>query len=418
MLDNADGVLCCRAGFVHAGPTGFADTDVDNVAGRDLHTAATGVAAVLIIVIIEIHTRLIVLVRRFVGNRNSRIRLRNLQDIVRHTGGEGGGRERTALDVQGFERRVGIAPRAAEISAERGRVHDADIIAVLQRMIRGAEAGEALVHEPVVQRTHPTGVAAAGKLCKRAVILLDRSQVGNAVAVCAALPVIPLALKCLEDHAHHAVVFGQVIPVVDELIFQRCREGITQVRRVLDDQVDTADDLGILERVVRADVAGFAILILGRDRGHRVDRGFSCGGNGCCVFSFFDGVQTGVFRRDELCPVLSGIIRFGVGVELSQNRFLRCGFRLIERLCLCPVDRDRYILIGHGKGLQTRPELNIDPLIVLAFVLLAVAVKVGVVDRQRFSGDVIFADTGIGHALEFVLIAVDPECQTAVCGIV
>ena len=76
--DNADGVLCCRAGFVHAGPTCFADTDVDDVTGRDLHTAATVVAAVLIIVIVEIHPRLIVLVCRFVRNRNSRIRLRNL----------------------------------------------------------------------------------------------------------------------------------------------------------------------------------------------------------------------------------------------------------------------------------------------------------------------------------------------------
>ena len=381
--DNADGVPCRRAGFVHAGPTSFADTDVDDVTGRDLHTAATGVAAVLIIVIIEIHTRLIVLVRRFVGNRNSRLRLRNLQDIVRHAGGERSRRERTASDVQGFERRAGIAPRAAEISAERGRVHDVDVIAVLQRTIRGAEAVEALVHEPVVQRTHPTGVAAAGKLCKRAAVLLDRSQVGNGVVICATLPVILLALKCLENHGHHAVLIGQVIPAVDELTFQLSREGFTLERRVFDDHMDTANNICILERIVRADVAGFAVLILGRNRGHSVDRGFSCGGNvGCVVVRIVNSCQASVLCCDELCPVLSGIIRFVVGVELSQNSFLRCFSRLIERLCLCPGDRDRYILIGHGKGLQTRPELNIDPLIVLAFVLLAVAVKVGVVDRQ------------------------------------
>ena len=227
-----------------------------------------------------------------------------------------------------------------------------------------------------------------------------------------------LALKRLENHGHHAVVFGQVIPVVDELTFQLSREGFTLERRVLDDHVDAADDLGILERVFPADSAGRTTLIFGRDRSHRVDRGFSCGGNGCCVFSFSDGVQTGIFRRDELCPVLSGIIRFVVGVELSQNSLFRGVSCLLKRFSLCPADRDRYILIGHGKGLQTGPELNIDPLIVLAFVLLAVAVKVGVVDRQRFSGDVIFADTGIGHALEFVQLVVDPECQAAICGIV
>ena len=293
-----------------------------------------------------------------------------------------------------------------------------DVIAVLQRTIRVAEAVEALVHEPVVQRTHPTGVAAAGELGESRLIPFDRSQVGDVVVVCAILPVILLALKRLEDHGHHAVVCGQFIPVIDELIFQLCREGFALVGRVLDDHMDAADDLGLLERVFRADSAGRAALILGRDRGHRVDRGFSCGGNVSCGFAPGDCGQTVVLCLFELCPVLIGVVRLDVGVELSQNSLFRCFFRLIERLCLCPVDRDRYILIGHGKGLQTGPELNIDPLIVLAFVLLAVAVKVGVVDRQRFSGDVIFADTGIGHALEFVQLAVDPECQTAICGIV
>ena len=331
-----------------------------------------------------------------------------MQDIVRHTGGEGGGRERTALDVQGFERRAGIAPRAAEISAERGRVHDADIIAVLQRIIRGAEAVEALVHEPVVQRTHPTGVAAAGKLCKRAAVLLDRSQVGNAVVICATLPVITLALKCLEDHGHHAVVFGQVIPVVDELIFQRSREGFTLERRVLDDHVDTADDIGILERVFRADVAGFAILILGRDRSHRVDRGFSCGGNFSCGFARSDCSQTIVLCLFELCPVLIGVVRLDVGVELSQNSLFRGVSCLLKRFSLCPTDRDRYILIGHCELRIGVIKLHVDCLRVFALVLT------DVIDLVSIGCNIALADTGIGDALEFIRSAVNQDNQISV----
>ena len=331
-----------------------------------------------------------------------------MQDIVRHAGGERSRRERTASDVQGFERRAGIAPRAAEISAERGRVHDVDVIAVLQRTIRGAEAVEALVHEPVVQRTHPTGVAAAGELCKRAAVFLDRSQVGNGVVICATLPVILLALKCLEDHGHHAVVFGQVIPVVDELFFQRSREGFTLERRVLDDHVDAADDLGILERVVPADSAGRTTLIFGRDRSHRVDRGFSCGGNFSCGFARSDCSQTVVLCLFELCPVLTGVVRLDVGVELGQNSLFRGVSCLLKRFSLCPADRDRYILIGHCELRIGVIKLHVDCLRVFALVLT------DVIDLVSIGCNIALADTGIGDALEFIRSAVNQDNQISV----
>ena len=206
---------------VHAGPGGVAALDGDDRAVRDGNLRRAGILRAA-----DARANLIVLVGR--GGRNN---------DAAHVRGDGQGVlvrilvkgliQRTSAERDILDGLVGISPNAAEILTAVHGVHQMDLVTGLQRTLRGGEGSEALVREPVVQRTHPAGHVVAACAGLQAVDLAD------VTALRAGLGIAPQRV----DHAaHHGGIRFQIHPLVD----QRPRPGgvCGRVGRVFHDHAD------------------------------------------------------------------------------------------------------------------------------------------------------------------------------------
>ena len=256
-LDNLNGVLCGGAAVIHAAPCTLTNADVDHVARGHRQHIAAHVAAVLILIGIEIHPRLIVFVCGGKADAHAGFFLRDRQHIVCRCAGERRGQLQTAADGQRAQRGIHAAPCAANVNAELCGVHETDFVAVFQLAVGATEVGEAGIDEPIVQRTHPAGVRAAGKLCERVTAFFDRRKIRCTVVIAATVPCIFLAVERLERNGHHAVVRSQIVIPVNDGVLQVVRQRLIQIRRVLDDNMDAPDNLGIGVRIMLANLTGF-----------------------------------------------------------------------------------------------------------------------------------------------------------------
>ena len=207
---HGDGVgpLAVRLKFalvcdVHGGPARVRADDVDDAAvlngdqRRARIFAAVGLRA-------EIGVDLIVLVCR---------RRRDAQQsrALRHSQGVGGdiaaerGRQLACAELERLEAGIRAVPAAAEILGSAG-VHDADLIARVERAVRDRKVAEAEVGEPVVECAHPAGRWAAVK----------RLQVVNGGDVALTLFDLVLIAQRGEDAVHHGRIGLQLEPGVDQ----------------------------------------------------------------------------------------------------------------------------------------------------------------------------------------------------------
>ena len=214
------GLLAVRLKFalvcdVHGGPARVRADDVDDAAvlngdqRRARVFAAFGLRA-------EIGADLIVLVcRRRCDAQQSR--------ALRHSQGVGGdiaaerGRQLACAGLERLEAGIRAVPAAAEILGSAG-VHDADLIARMERAVRDRKVAEAEVGEPVVERAHPAGRWAAVK----------RLQFVNGGDVARTLFDRVLIAQRGEDAVHHGRIGLQLEPGVD----QRAVPGSALRRRI------------------------------------------------------------------------------------------------------------------------------------------------------------------------------------------
>ena len=208
--------------LVHAGPCVFAAAHIDGVARRNGdHLRPLEEAAALLIggdLFVQEDLRQIVLVGG--GGRQLQVGAlavdgqRVLVGITSLAGGEPG-QQLAALDVQRRKGGVGVVPCTAQIGAQAlTGIHDADHVAVAQRAVLHGELLEAEVGEPVVQRAHPAGFAAAvhlGQSLDRGDIAILRAGLGEV-----------LLLQRRHDAVHHGAVGVQVDPLIHQLAVPRC----------------------------------------------------------------------------------------------------------------------------------------------------------------------------------------------------
>ena len=229
--------------LVHAGPCVFAAAHIDGVARRNGdHLRPLEEAAALLIggdLLVQEDLRQIVLVGG--GGRQLQVGAlavdgqRVLVGIT-SLAGDKRGQQLAALDVQRRKGGVGVVPCTAQIGAQAlAAIHDADHVAVAQRAVLHGELREAEVGEPVVQRAHPAGFAAAvhlGQSLDRGDIAILRAGLGEAVLV-----------QRRHDAVHHGAVGVQVDPFVDQLavpVFLTVRPQIAGKGGVLHDDLHLA----------------------------------------------------------------------------------------------------------------------------------------------------------------------------------
>ena len=200
-LLHSDGVLLRLFGFfVHAGPGGIAALHGDDGAVRhgDLRRA-------LVLRAVHAGADLEVLVAgggrhhhaADIGGQLQRVAVGVLVE---------GGRQLAGTEGQGLDGVVAVVPAAAQILAAVAGIHDADLVAALQRAGCHGKGTEAFVGEPVVQGSHPAGHTAAVNL-RQAVDLADVGSAGMGVF---------LGIQRLKDTAHHGGILGELHPGIHQ----------------------------------------------------------------------------------------------------------------------------------------------------------------------------------------------------------
>ena len=118
----------------------------------------------------------------------------------------------TGAEGQGLHRLDVIVPAAAQVGAVAiAGIHDPDLVAGSQRSGRHGEGPKALVGEPVVQGSHPTGHGAAVEFTQT----FDRAD----VVVLGACLLVAVHFQCLYNTAHHGRIFIQIYPFLHQCPF-------------------------------------------------------------------------------------------------------------------------------------------------------------------------------------------------------
>ena len=201
---HVDGVDLCRLIIaVHIGPAGVAALDGD---GGTVHSGNHRRA--LILRLAHIGPDLIVLVAGGGGDQHAVGPLVHRQGILMGVWVEGGG-QLTGAEGQGLHRLDVIVPAAAQVGAVAiAGIHDPDLVAGSQRSARHGEGPKAVVGEPIVQGSHPTGHGAAVEFTQT----LDRAD----VVVLGACLLVAVLFQCLYNTAHHGRIFIQIYPFLHQ----------------------------------------------------------------------------------------------------------------------------------------------------------------------------------------------------------
>ena len=201
---HVDGVDLCRLiVVVHIGPAGIAALDGD---GGTVHSGNHRRA--LILRLAHIGPDLIVLVAGGGGDQHAVGPLVHRQGILMGVRVEGGG-QLTGAEGQGLHRLDVIVPAAAQVGAVAiAGIHDPDLVAGSQRSGRHGEGPKALVGEPIVQGSHPTGHGSAVECTQT----LDRAD----VVVLGACLLVAVLFQCLYNTAHHGRIFIQIYPFLHQ----------------------------------------------------------------------------------------------------------------------------------------------------------------------------------------------------------
>ena len=204
---HVDGVDLCRLiVVVHIGPAGVAALDGD---GGTVHSGNHRRA--LILRLAHIGPDLIVLVAGGGGDQHAVGPLVHRQGILMGVRVEGRG-QLTGAEGQGLHRLDVIVPAAAQVGAVAiAGIHDPDLVAGSQRSGRHGEGRKALVGEPVVQGSHPTGHGAAVEFTQT----LDRAD----VVVLGTCLLAAILFQCLYNTAHHGRIFIQIYPFLHQCPF-------------------------------------------------------------------------------------------------------------------------------------------------------------------------------------------------------
>ena len=207
-VNHIDGVgALAVARFIHGGPAVVCTDDGDDAAICDGDQGRAGIFAARSLRA-EIGADLIVLVcRRRCDEQRGRA-FRHSQGVGEGVAAELG-RQLTGAERERLEAGIGIVPVAAEIDAIIAGVHDADLIARMERALCNGKFTKAKVCEPVVERAHPAGHRAA-------LTLLEVVNGGDVVAFRADDGV---AIQCFHNAAHHGRFVGQLDPGVGQRAF-------------------------------------------------------------------------------------------------------------------------------------------------------------------------------------------------------
>ena len=204
---HVDGVDLCRLiVVVHIGPAGIAALDGD---GGTVHSGNHRRA--LILRLAHIGPDLIVLVAGGGGDQHAVGPLVHRQGVL--VGVLMKGRAQlTGAEGQGLHRLDVIVPAAAQVGAVAiAGIHDPDLVAGSQRSGRHGEGPKAVVGEPIVQGSHPTGHGAAVEFTQT----FDRAD----VVVFGACLLVAVLFQCLYNTAHHGRIFIQIYPFLHQCPF-------------------------------------------------------------------------------------------------------------------------------------------------------------------------------------------------------
>ena len=207
-VNHIDGVgALAVARFIHGGPAVVCADDGDDAAICDGDQGCAGIFAARSLRA-EIGADLIVLVcRRRCDEQRGRA-FRHSQGVGEGVAAELG-RQLACAERERLEAGVGAFPVAAEIHASIAGVHDADLIARMERALCNGKFTKAKVCEPVVERAHPAGHRAA-------LLLLEVVNGGDVVAFRTDDGV---AIQCFHNAAHHGRFVGQLDPGVGQRAF-------------------------------------------------------------------------------------------------------------------------------------------------------------------------------------------------------